>query len=149
MEKRYVNDYGVESQPNKIVLGIRCRPDLVSQIDTRAEHLGISRSAYAETLLITSEANRSKVETLEVELSRVKRDLLRANSENAKLEAQISEQHSKLEIFDEPRLLALFDKLKGSIDVIKSPDNESSLTVTYNSPQDVVMAMIYSFKIKR
>lgn len=148
MKKNRISGYGVEVQPNKIVLGIRCQPDLVSQIDTRAELLGISRSAYAETLLVTSEANRSRIEGLEGELSKVKRDLFRATSKIDKLEAQISEQHSMLEIFDEPKLLALFDKLNGTTDVIKSPDGES-IAVSYNTPKDVLMAMIYCFKLKK
>lgn len=134
-------------KPIKSVLSIRCHPDFIMQLSKRAEKIGTSLSAYCEMLLLTAEANLDKIENLEDELIRAKRDVVKGQVESKSTES-IANKDIEEGILENPQLISLFQQIKGRKDLIRMPNGEV-YNVIYSSPKDLLMAMIYSFHLEK
>ena len=75
-------------------------------------------------------------------------DFERLRKENAALVHTLQTIESQPSILNNLALLNLFEQLKGRNDEIITPDGQK-LRITYNSPIDLLTAMIHSFKLKR
>ena len=56
------------------------------------------------------------------------------------------ELNSNQQIYSDQRLESLFNKVKGKSDIIITDNGE--MNIIYNTPKDVLLALIYSYKIK-
>lgn len=65
--------------------------------------------------------------------------------ENSLLKIENMNLKSSQQIYSDPRLIYLFNKVKGLNDIIIT--DKGQINITYNSPKDLLFALIYSFKI--
>ncbi len=123
------------SQP-KIGLSLRISPQYKQQLAQEATQLGTTLSEHAERILLNNGGLAINDETE------------RLKQENALLVQQLQSLQSQPSILNNLALLQLFEKLKGRNDEIITPDGQK-LRITYNSPIDLLTAMIHSFKLKQ
>jgi predicted nuclease with TOPRIM domain len=150
----------------KTVLGLRVTPQLKQELSIEAGKLGISLSERGEDILlnrnlISAQLDRTKQEletekgkgnALKQELERSKGNHFEAISahkdELSKLQQQVAELNAGAELLKDERLLHLFAIVKGRKDEVENT-NGKNFAITYNSPKDLLIAMIYSFELKK
>lgn len=65
--------------------------------------------------------------------------------ENALLKNSIAELRLNQQIYSDPRLTYLFNKVKGRSDTIITDKGE--INIIFNTPKDVLLGVIYSFNL--
>ena len=152
----------IENATGKISTGFRCEPELKLQLVTEANDLGIKLSEHLENTLANRHVAQLEIERLKAEIEKQKTQLLSQANEISRLTGQIElqkkelndlktqsgQQSQQVAIFNNPFLLALFEKLKGRDDIIDASDGKQ-YSFKYNSPADLILAMIYSFRLKK
>jgi len=150
----------------KIVVGVRCYPELKLKLIKEAKELGITISEHSENILLNkdkllgekcileselAEVEKSLAETLQI-LDRYKEEFAEAYKElenqNYELTKINNELKDKVSLFNDKRLLELFALVKGKKDTISIANGQSYL-VQYTCPKDLLHAMIYSFQYKK
>lgn len=153
-----------ENGNRKINIGIRAYSELKLKLSDEAQGLGISLSEHCENILIThagllEKANelKSDIETLKeknahLESSLAEIDVVSFNKkirlltdENALLKSSLAELRSNQQIYSDPRLAYLFNKVKGRSDTIITDKGE--MNIIFNTPKDVLLGLIYSFNL--
>ena len=156
-----------ESAPNehtKINIGVRTLPELKLNLTEEAKSLGIKLSEHCENILSNHWTLLAEVETLNSRLDETNivnqelRDAVAKNNnskhkdeneslkrDNAQLTNKIAELNSNLKIYEDPRLLDLFRRVKGRKDTIITDQGE--MNIVFNSPKDLLLALIYSYTL--
>jgi predicted nuclease with TOPRIM domain len=150
----------------KIVVGVRCYPELKLKLIKEAKELGITISEHSENILLNKDKLLGEKCILESELAEVEKILAETlelldvckkdfagtckelEQENYELTKINSELKDQVTLFNDKRLLELFALVKGKKDSI-SLSNGKFYLVQYNSPKDLLHAMIYSFNYKK
>lgn len=155
-------DYeAIENSTGKITTGFRCEPQLKLELANEAIELGIKLSEHLENIVANRHKFKAELEQLNADFKKQQNDcrlketeILRLTAVNETQKKELEElklkagQDSKrLALFNHPFLINLFDKLKGRDDTVEAVDGKK-YSFKYNSPADVVEAMIYSFKLK-
>jgi predicted nuclease with TOPRIM domain len=120
----------------KTILSVRICAREKQKLVEEAEKLGTTLSEHAERILLNAKSIR------------IEDDFERLRKENALLVQRLQSVESPPSILNNLTLLNLFEQLKGLNDEIITPDGQK-LRITYNSPIDLITAMIHSFKLKR
>lgn len=153
-----------ENGNRKINIGVRAYAELKLKLTDESNSLGISLSEHCENILITHSSLLDKIKTLmdeveslkqintstkpsisQIDLVRYSKSIQKLHEENSLLKKRIIELNSNLQIYSEPQLLYLFNKVKGKSDKIKTDNGE--ISIIYNSPIDVLTALIHSYTI--
>ncbi len=150
----------------KINIGVRCYSELKIKLVAEAMNLGITLSEYCENIFLNKDNILSEnqnyineIAALNQVIAEVKKAyeeatskhltvLKEVKSENANLKNEVDILKDQVILFTDKQLLFLFEKIKGQKDVIDTPDGRKR-TVVYNSPKDLLEAMIYSFICKK
>ena len=143
----------------KTVLGLRVTPQLKQELSAEANKLGISLSERGEDILLNRnlvsaelDKEKRKSEELKQELETYKRKHFESintqKHELAKLQSQIAELSAVAELLKGERVQELFEGVRGKKDTIENARGQNFMLV-YNSPADLLKAMIYSFKLKK
>ena len=166
MDMETIEDEITSNGNRKINIGLRCYAELKFKLTEEAQNLGISLSEYCENILLNKDTilaanqnfinemqvlNQEMIEvlkTFEETKSNYQTELKKVKSENDSLKREVHELNNQVALFTNKQLLFLFEKVKGQKDLIDAPDGQK-YTVTYNSPKDLIEAMIYSFKYKK
>ncbi len=156
-------DYeAIENATSKITTGFRCDPELKLQLADEATELGISLSEHLENILCNRNAFAIEKAQLKGEVEKHKMDKEVQSNEISKLKNELETQKKEIEqlnikvkgattvsgFLSHPFLLNLFNRLKGQKDTIDGFDGKK-YSFQYNSPSDLLLAMIYSFKLKK
>jgi hypothetical protein len=153
-----------ENGNRKINIGVRAYSELKLKLSDEAKVLGISLSEHCENILIThaglleevniltksledlKQINNSLESSLkEVDINRFNSKIKQLTDDNIQLNKVLMELKSNQQIFADSRLLYFFSKVKGKSDSIITDNGE--LNIVYNTPKDVLLALIYSFKL--
>ena len=164
MEIKKIENEIIENGNRKITIGVRAYSELKLKLSDEAIALGISLSEHCENILITHAGLLEEVNTLKSLLEEITQknanleDVLASNNlqqyknkinilsdENLLLKKNILELKSNQEIFLDSRLAYLFNRVKGKQDTILTDTGQ--MNITFNSPKDVLQALIYSFKL--
>ena len=153
-----------ENGNRKINIGVRAYSELKLKLSDEAKVLGISLSEHCENILIThaglleevnkltksledlKQLNNSLESSLnEVDINRFNAKIKQLNDDNVQLNKVLMELKSNQQIYSDLRLQYLYNKVKGKSDNIITDNGE--LNIVYNTPKDVLLALIYSYKI--
>lgn len=164
MDLEKIGDEIFENGNRKINIGVRAYAELKLKLSDEAEGLGISLSEYCENILITHAGLLQEVNELTSALDSLKGknaslesslaviDLVSFNKkislitdENALLKNSIAELRLNQQIYSDPRLLYLFNKVKGKSDTIITDKGE--MNIIFNTPKEVLLGLIYSFNL--
>lgn len=150
----------------KIVLGLRCYPELKHKLSLEASALGLSVSEHSENLLLNSPrlilenenlrkdladrkaASKHQESALGLKIMELQSTVENRTAENKRLLEEVSLLKQQTVFFREKRLLELLDRLKGHKQIIQMEEG-GSIEVTYETVIDVLTVMIYSFKTKK
>lgn len=109
------------------------------------------------TLLLTELTNEKSRHQREIEELKRKNALLETTSvesssknknEVEELKKQNESLASQLSIYQDERLLKLFEQVKGKTDTIHLAEGKI-LNIIYNHPSDVLRGLLYSFQLKK
>lgn len=150
----------------KIVLGVRCFPELKNKLSQEATDLGITLSEHTENILLNKDNSLDEKEILENNIFLLEDKFSKLNnlraSENSKFRAEITQlkieveskrreianMGAQMQLFNNEYLLKLYTKLRGQTDTVIGNDGQS-YRITFDSPHDLLFYMILSFKIKK
>jgi L-cysteine desulfidase len=150
----------------KTMLGVRCYSELKLKLTEDAQKLGISLSEYCESILLNYDTIVNEREAALIEIAAVNDKLLQISSnsklllENQKIEIkELKEEieslkmnmkfaNEQMSLFKNKQLLSLFEIVKGKTDKIELSFGKT-YSIKYDSPKDLLEAMIYSFKVKK
>ncbi len=123
----------------KTGISFRCSVELKDQLNREAKALGIKRSELCEQRISISYSQDS-----------VLKDYKNENCQLRKRVDQITQELKNTPevkfIIETPHFIKLFDTVKGTSDTITIEGQAQ--TITYNTPYDLLKALIYSFKLK-
>lgn len=157
---------GNSNKNRKVVIGIRIYPDFKGVLFDEAKKIGVSPSEYGELILMNRNTASEEKENSTLEIQFIKEKFLKQVDQNSclglelkkeqeltkKLQEKIvaleNEKRELSNFLQDPRLLLLYEKVKGRTDTIRSPDGQT-IKVIYSSPQIVLQAMIYSYNYKQ
>lgn len=164
MEIERIEEEIYENGNRKINIGVRAYSELKLKLSDEAQGLGIYLSEHCENILITHAGLLEKVneltsiiETLQeknaslesslagIDLASFNKKISLITNENALLKNSIAELRSNQQIYADPRLNYLFNKVKGKGDRILTDNGE--MNIIFNSPKDVLLALLYSFTL--
>lgn len=166
MDMEKIEDEITSNGNRKINIGLRCYAELKYKLVEEAQNLGISLSEYCENILLNKDTilseNQNFIDEIEVlnqhmfevkktfeeATSKCQTALKEVKSENDNLKREVDVLNNQIVLFTNKQLLFLFEKVKGQKDLIDAPDGQK-YTVIYNSPKDLLEAMIYSFNYKK
>jgi hypothetical protein len=150
----------------KVMMGLRLSAKTKLELCAEADDLGITLSEHSENILLNRhtvfeellkarsdiEGEQKKLEELKLQFQHFKAQHFDI-TENYKMRLQnklteISELNAALGLYADARLLQLFAGVHGKKDEIENADGEN-FEVTYNSPKDLLTAMIYSYELKK
>jgi hypothetical protein len=146
-----MNPFDIEipdASNQKIVIGVRCLPDLKGELIRESQNIDISLSEYCENILLNRDQVLSDKENYSKQISELQASIDILEYEKERLYAKMGELTSQPSIFKNPRLLELFQSVKGNKDLIVTEKGEK-YEVIYSEPKDLLEAMIYSFKCKK
>lgn len=150
----------------KIVIGIRCYGELKFKLTEEANNLGISLSEHCENSLLNKDIFQTEKENalneiiiLEKKITELKKigaqnssqhqvEFEQLKTENNEFKKNIVMMNAQIAVFTDKHLLDLFAKVKGKKDILETPDGQKH-AVIYNHPKDLLIAMIYSFNLKK
>lgn len=155
-------DYeAIENSTGKITTGFRCEPELKLELANEATELGIKLSEHLENTLANRHRLKAEIEQLkqtlelrdrtitEVELQltgkeKLELELTNSRKETQKLKELVAKLTAQNGLFNDKRLNYLFDQLKGKKDKVENAYSGGDFDITYNTPVDVLIALIYS-----
>jgi hypothetical protein len=146
-----MNPFDIEipdASNQKIVIGVRCLPDLKGELIRESKNLDISLSEYCENILLNRDQVLSDKGNYSKQISELQDRIDTLEYEKESLYSKMGELTSQPSIFKNLRLLELFQTVKGKKDLIVT-ENGDKHEVIYNEPKDLLEAMIYSFKCKK
>ncbi len=148
---------------SKPVTGVRTAPALKDALIKEAAEAGISLSEYCETVLYNRLKGNGESEQLAQVVAEQKKEIERlkaqvvatggkqfevVQAENEQLRKIIKEQNDQLAIYSDKRLLYLFDHLKGRKDTVENAYGDN-FAITYQTPEHIIQALIYSTKLNQ
>ncbi len=153
-------DEGFETSSAKVVTGVRTPPELKMQLTEEAGECGMSTSEYCEMLLwnrhdhkaeaerlaLKAKQQQQEIETLKAQVAAGVKQLEVAGVENAELRKKMEELNNHLSIFSDQRLIYLYENLKGRTDTVENA-YAADFTITYDTPVQVLIALIYSSEL--
>lgn len=161
------NDNLVEDYPSmhtaKTVTGVRTSPELKMELTNEAINRGMSISEYGELLFYNRNKEteetvqlRKNLAALQQENEKLKTLVTQNDSkqleavleENKLIRITIEEQSRQLALFNDKRLLYIFQHLKGKKDIVENAYGDN-FEITYETPVDVILASIYSTKLNK
>ena len=161
VEIETVEEEIIEHGNRKIVLAARIYAELKFNLAKEAENLGISLSEHIENILLNKDNKPGEKEIAHLkEILKQQNDsaiknntffkttMEKLNAENAELKKTIETINAQQTIFNDKRLLELFASLKWKKDTVETSEGKI-FSITYNSPTDLLTAMIYSFQLKK
>lgn len=142
----------------KTVTSVRMSPTLKKRLTDEAKRCGMSTSEYCDLMLLNREESaplHRRIIQLEVEIDVLKKTIeeTKATSqlqiaEKSQLTAEVSHWKNQAETLNDSRLLFLFDKLRGKSDKVENAYGED-FEIIYDSPQKVLIALVYSTKLHK
>jgi hypothetical protein len=131
----------------KVVISVKGLPTLKMDLSKEAEASGMTLSEYCEMLLANrhnrvSENQQLLSENMQLKLRLDEVALLK--KENLHLKEELAEERQN-SILNDPRLKLLFDRLRGQKDMVENAGGEN-FNIVYNSPREILVALIYSSK---
>ena len=166
MKTETIEDEIQENGNRKTVLGIRISPEQKKKLSQTALKLGITMSELSENILLNndnllSDKNNTLKENDELkrQVSELTKQLNNSNanhkteSENlkkcvAELQSHLNVVKAQVALHSDKKLLNLLSQLQGKKDTIETPEGQK-FSVTYNTTNDLLTAMIYSFQLKK
>lgn len=177
MEQSESPDDGQEKSSAKVVTGIRMTAALKDELIEEASYADLSVSEYGEVILLNRHKESPETERLTQKVSEQQREIERLTkltveqlqeigtlkalgaavdgkqtealkAENERLRKKIEELNNQLAIYSEPRLLYLFENLKGKSDTVENAYGKN-FKITYQSPHEVLTALIYNAKLNQ
>lgn len=144
----------VASISQKNVISLRALPELKFRLNEEAIECGLTLSEYCEMLLANRHDRKDEIDQLRAENESLELQVIPSNDpepdllekENEMLKKRLALAESQLRIFNDNRLLQLFEKVKGRKDVVENAGGEN-FNIVYNSPFDVLIALIYGTKL--
>lgn len=137
-----------ENSAQKVVVGVRCTPDLKNELIIESQNIGISLSEYCENILLNKRLLKNNNKDFQLEIENLKKANNSLTEENTNLKNEIKVSITDNSLLGNKRLIQLFEILKGKSDQIKL-DNGETFDIVYQQPKDLLEAMIYSFKCKK
>ncbi|MFN5458599.1 MAG: hypothetical protein ACK5AY_01695 [Bacteroidota bacterium] len=153
-----------ENGHRKVNIGVKAFSELKLKLSDEAKELGISLSEHCENILITHSDLLCKIKSIEAELeelrlvnasltnslskidlSSLNKKINDLNDENTLVKKQLAVLKNDLQIFSDSRLNDLYQQVKGKSDKILTDNGE--MNITFKSPKDVLLALIYSYSI--
>lgn len=150
----------------KIVLGVRVFPEFKEKVIQNALKLRISMSEFAENILVNNDdllidknAAIKENNLLKRQVAELKNKLHISNANHeaeseslnkhiAELQSYVSLVKGQVAIHQDKRLLHLLAQIHGKRDTIETSEGQK-VAITYNTTNDLLIAMIYSFQIKK
>ncbi len=148
------NENEIGNSSSKPVTGVRTAPALKDALINESAEAGISLSEYCETILYNRHKTITQVAEMKKEIERLKAQIASTGekqfnavqAENEELKEIIKKQNNHLSIYSDNRLLYLYDNLKGKTDTVVNA-YAADFAITYDSPKQVLLALIYSSKL--
>lgn len=147
-----------EENATKTVTSVRMSPALKKRLTDEARRCGMSTSEYCDLILHNREESaplHHRIIQLEAEIGALRKTLeesqattQRQIAANSQLTAELSHWKNQAEIFKDPRLQFLFGKLRGKSDKVENAYGDD-FEIIYDSPQKVLIALIYSTKLNK
>jgi hypothetical protein len=151
-----------DDSSSSVVVGIRTIPSLKMELNDEARQRGITLSENCVLHLANRHNIRLELEDLKLCVAEQKAEIERLTSSNANALNQVNDTSKKSEqlakqlelmqaqpgILNDERLLYLFDKLKGKKDVVENAFGEN-FEIVYETPEKVLIALIYSSKLNQ
>jgi hypothetical protein len=136
----------------KVMMGLRCAPELKIQLTEEAKDASFSLSEYCEFLLLNRENTAEKEVVFESTISEQKQ-YYDGVLQKKDLEIQTLKQENRRSvnldrILKDPYLNHLFSELKGKTERIVL-ENGRTFEIHCREPEDVLRVMLYSFKLKK
>lgn len=152
-EVKYEHKF-LRSSP-KVVISVKARPQLKMRLNEEAMESGMCLSEYGELLLENRHDREVEVERIKSENKELRAQLASSNShelellreENLQLKKQLLELQQN-SILKDPRLLQLFENLKGKKDRILNAEG-ADFDIVYETPSHVLLALIYASKLNQ
>lgn len=126
------------------VLSIRTQPSLKNSLSQEAMSLGITLSQHAENIISTREKIQKDLDDLrksciekDKEIERIKQELVSK-----------SKSGNTLDLLSDERLLYLFSQLKDKDDIVENAYGKD-FAITYDKPENLLKAILYSIKLKQ
>lgn len=119
----------------KPVLSVRLDAAAKQRLIDDARNLGMKMSERAEQILLLGIYKRNDQEQIEQLQAQVK-----------DLTQKLDEAQTRLQILNDPRLLSLFEQVKGRDDEIITPEG-TRYSTNYSNTEKLLYAMIYSFTL--
>jgi hypothetical protein len=126
------------------VVGVRALPKLKQELANEAADVGLTLSEYCESILANRHAEGPEMERLRNKVAEQQREIEKLN---ASLLIK-PEPVQAAPILSDQRLLYLYEKLKGKPDKVENAYGDD-FAITYNTPQDVLIAIIYSTQLNQ
>jgi hypothetical protein len=160
-----VTEYEITSEA-KVNIGVRVCPKEKGTLISEAGCLGIPLSEHVEQIILNRKSGNKELQITKKKLEEEKREkeAMRNAFESAKKRLLNEIQQCKAEllnaknvgassnaiaaILEDKRLLQLFQGVKGKKDTVENAKGEN-FEIVYNTPLDLLAAMIYSFKLKK
>jgi hypothetical protein len=101
-------------------------------------------------VLIESISSHRKIEVEKVthENAKLQKEIIMLNDQLMELKTTHQLLHDQLTLFKDKKLLELFEQLRGTTAIIQTT-NGQTISITYDTPADLMRVLIYSFKIKK
>lgn len=147
-----------EENATKTVTSVRMSPTLKKRLTDEARRCGMSTSEYCDLMLLNREESAAlhhRIIQLEAEIDSLRKALEASQASaqlqiaaNSQLISELNQLKTKTEIFKDPRLQFLFGKLRGKSDKVENAYGDD-FEIIYDSPQKVLIALIYSTKLNK
>ena len=143
---------------------MRAYSELKLKLSNEAKSLKLSLSEHCENILINHANLLEKVKVLgykveelkqknaflktsfsQVDVSNFNKKIQQVTNENSLLKNKLMELKSNQQIYSDPRLYDIFNEVKG--ESAKIITDKGQINITFNTPKDVLLALIYSYKI--
>jgi len=159
------NEMEAESSSALVNIGVRGLPRLKDELNYEASGVGQSTSEYAALILYNRFKDKEELEKLKQMLAERDKTIteLNANAVNTEkiglelaayqkeivgLKELVAKLSSANSIFKDQRLLYLYEQVKGRKDKVENAFSDD-FDIVYNSPEAVLIALIYSCELNK
>lgn len=134
----------------KVVISTKAQPELKMRLIEEAEALGMFLSEYCELILSNRHDRETEIRRKDSENRALRAKLNESchenellKKENEDLRKHIKELQEQLWILTEPRLMQLFERVKGRRDIVENARGDD-FPIEYRTTIDVLIALIYT-----
>ncbi len=159
------NNEEAETSSAMVNIGVRGSARLKDEISSEASGVGQTISEYAALILYNRFKDKDELEKLKqtlaerdktivelnakaVKVEKLEAEIATYQKENVDLKKLVEKLSSENSIFQDKRLLYLYEHLKGKKERVKNGYGDD-FDLLYDSPVAVLMALIYSSKLNK